>query len=185
MKTKLLIEHIIFYAVCIFFILAIITDFFGAFAPKKPSTEEIIDNTCQLLIYPEVKEEQEFIELDVVEPEEPQKPKLKNLGEFVLTAYCSCEKCCGKWALNRPLDENGEQIVYGASGARLIEGISVAVDPDVIPYGTELYIDGNLYIAHDCGGAVKGNHLDVYFATHEEAWNFGKQTAEVFILEGE
>ena len=184
MKSKTIVEYILFCVVYLFFIVAIITDFFGVFANKEPSTEEIIDNTCQLLIYPEVEEEQEFVELDVAEPEEPQKPKVKSLGEFVLTAYCSCEKCCGKWALNRPLDENGEQIVYGASGARLIEGISVAVDPDVIPYGTELYIDGNLYLAHDYGGAVKGNHLDVYFATHEEAWNFGKQTAEVFILEG-
>ena len=184
MKSKTIVEYILFCAVYLFFMIAIITDFFGVFANKEPSTEEIIDNTCQLLIYPEVKEEQEFIELDVAEPEEPEEPKVKSLGEFVLTAYCSCEKCCGKWALNRPLDENGEQIVYGASGARLIEGISVAVDPDVIPYGTELYIDGNLYLAHDCGGAVKGNHLDVYFATHEEAWDLGKQTAEVFILEG-
>lgn len=184
MKAEKIIENILVFAICLFFALAIITDFFGVLAPKEPSTEEIIDNTCQLLIYPEVKEEQEIIQLDVAEPEEPQKPKMKSLGEFVLTAYCSCEKCCGKWALNRPLDENGEQIVYGASGARLIEGISVAVDPDVIPYGTELYINGNLYIAHDCGGAIKGNRIDVYFATHEEAWNFGKQTAEVFILEG-
>lgn len=184
MKAETIIENVLFFAICLFFALAIITDFFGVFAPKEPSTEEIIDDTCQLLIYPEVEEKQEFVELDVAEPEEPQKPKVKSLGEFVLTAYCSCEKCCGKWALNRPLDENGEQIVYGASGARLIEGISVAVDPDVIPYGTELYINGNLYIAHDCGGAIKGNRLDVYFATHEEAWNFGKQTAEVFILEG-
>lgn len=185
MKAKTIIENVLFFAICLFFALAIITDFFGVFADKEPSTEEIIDNSCQLLIYPEVEEEQELVELDVAEPEEPQKPKIKSLGEFVLTAYCSCEKCCGKWALDRPLDENGEQIVYGASGARLIEGISVAVDPDVIPYGTELYINGNLYIAHDCGGAIKGNRLDVYFATHEEAWNFGKQTAEVFILEGE
>ena len=184
MKSKIIVEYILFYAVCLFFMLAIITDFFGAFADREPSTKEIIDNTCQLLIYPEVKEEQEVIKLNVEEPEGPQKPKLKSLGEFVLTAYCSCEKCCGKWALNRPLDENGEQIVYGASGARLIEGISVAVDPDVIPYGTELYINGNIYLAHDCGGAIKGNRIDVYFATHEEAWNFGKQTAEVFILEG-
>ena len=126
MKAERIIENVLFFAICLFFALAIITDFFGAFADKEPSAEEIIDNTCQLLIYPEVEEEQEFVELDVVEPEEPQKPKVKSLGEFVLTAYCSCEKCCGKWALDRPLDENGEQIVYGASGARLIEGISVA-----------------------------------------------------------
>lgn len=182
MKSKIIVEYILFFAVCLFFMLAIITDFFGVLAEKKPSTKEIIEKTSQLLIYP-ASDEEEPIELKV-EEEKPKEVERVSLGEFVLTAYCSCEKCCGKWALNRPLDENGEQIVYGASGARLVEGVSVAVDPDVIPYGTELYTDGNLYIAHDCGGAIKGNRIDVYFASHEEAWNFGKQTAEVFILEG-
>ena len=41
---------------------------------------------------------------------------IEKIGSFDLTAYCSCEKCCGIWAKNRPMDENGEQIVLGASG---------------------------------------------------------------------
>ena len=45
------------------------------------------------------------------EPEEAEvEQELLNLGEFRLTAYCACEKCCGKWALNRPVDENGETV---------------------------------------------------------------------------
>ena len=39
-----------------------------------------------------------------------------SLGTFKLTAYCACEKCCGKYAKNRPVDEYGNPIVYGSSG---------------------------------------------------------------------
>ena len=103
------------------------------------------------------------------------------LGVFTLTAYCSCEKCCGEWAYNRPVDDMGNEIVIGASGYRLVSNVSVAVDPAVIPYGTELEIDGKTYIAHDCGGAVKGNRIDVYFADHKEALNFGVKRKMVYM----
>lgn len=108
---------------------------------------------------------------------EPQKEVIY-LGEFKLTAYCSCEKCCGKWALNRP---NG--IVYGASGNELKSGYSIAVDPSVIPYGTEVIINGVTCRADDCGGAIKGNRIDVYFNNHKEALEFGVQYANVFMVE--
>lgn len=99
-----------------------------------------------------------------------------SLGEFKLTAYCSCEICCGKWANNRP---NG--IVYGAIGEELKEGYSIAVDPNVIPYRTEVIINGKTYKAQDCGGAIKGNRIDVYFENHARALEFGVKYAEVFL----
>ena len=99
-------------------------------------------------------------------------------SECVITAYCPCEKCCGIWAKNRP---NG--VVYTASGEVAQEGVTVAADWDVYPAGTVLYIEGmGEYIVQDVGGAVNGNHIDVYFDTHEEAVNFGKQTAFVEAL---
>lgn len=104
-----------------------------------------------------------------------------SLGEFKLTAYCSCVKCCGKWAYNRPKDENGNEIVYGSIGERLTAGYSIAVDPDVIPYETEVIIDNHIYKAQDCGGAINGNEIDIYFNDHQEALNFGVQYAEVFV----
>ncbi len=100
--------------------------------------------------------------------------ELKDLGEFKLTAYCSCSKCCGKWAENR---DNG--IVVGATGEELIAGYSIAVDPNVIPYGTVVLINGQEYKAMDCGGAIKGNRIDVYFSNHSDAVNFGVKTADV------
>lgn len=110
-------------------------------------------------------------------------PELISLGEFKLTAYCSCSKCCGKWAKNRPVDEYGNEIVIGASGEVLTAGYSVAVDPEIIPYGTELIINGQTYKAQDCGGAIKDKKVDVYFSDHEDALEFGVQYAEIFIKE--
>lgn len=130
-----------------------------------------------------VKEEPEeaILEAAAEEPVEESEPEFVSLGEFKLTAYCACEKCCGEWALNRPVDEAGNPIVYGASGEVLAEGTSIAVDKDVIPYGAEVIVNDCTYKAQDCGGAIKGNHIDVYFASHEEALEFGVQYAEVFL----
>ena len=110
--------------------------------------------------------------------------KKESLGEFKLTAYCSCEKCCGEWALNRPKDENGKDIVYGSTGVALIAGTSIAVDPSVIPYGSNVEINGHTYTAQDTGGAIQGNRIDVYFDNHQDALNFGVQYAEVFLIVG-
>ena len=108
-------------------------------------------------------------------------PDVISLGEFKLTAYCSCSKCCDEWANNRPVDEHGNEIVIGASGEVLAAGYSVAVDPNLIPYGTELIFNDQVYKAQDCGGAIKDNRIDVYFDSHTEALAFGVQYAEVYM----
>ena len=114
--------------------------------------------------------------------EEVVEEELIYLSEFKVTAYCSCKKCCGRWAKNRPVDEDGEEIVIGASGKRLVANYSIAVDPKVIPYGTKVYIDGIEYIAHDCGGAIKENRIDLYMASHQEAREWGVQYHDVYIV---
>lgn len=121
-----------------------------------------------------VSDEKENIQETAVEH-----PKRVFLGEFKLTAYCSCHKCCDFWAYSRPIDENGNDIVIGANGERLYQGVSIAVDPEVIPYDSKVYIDGKEYIAHDRGGAIKGNRIDVYFDNHQDALGFGVQYASV------
>ncbi|MFR5613204.1 MAG: 3D domain-containing protein [[Clostridium] innocuum] len=45
---------------------------------------------------------------------------------------------------------------------KAIEGHTIAVDPDVIPLGSKVLIDGHVYVAEDVGGAVKGNVIDIY-----------------------
>lgn len=104
------------------------------------------------------------------------------LGEFVLTAYCPCEKCCGQYGVNRPIDGNGDLIVYGAYGHRLEDGVSIATDPNVIGFNQEVYINGGVYRAHDTGGNIKGNQIDIYMAGHDEAVEFGVQYADVYLI---
>lgn len=112
-------------------------------------------------------------------------PRWTNLGEFTLTAYCSCSKCCGKWAYNRPKDEFGNDIVYTSTGVIAKAGRTIAVDPNVIPYGSKVKIGDTVYVAEDCGGAIKGNDIDVYHDNHQKALEFGRQKQEVYILVGE
>lgn len=116
--------------------------------------------------------------------EEPE-PDLVSIGTYTITAYCPCEICCGWYALNRPLDDNGEPIIYTASGARAEAGTTIGVDPYSIPLGTDVWFEGpdgelNDYTAQDTGSMVIGNHIDLYFDSHEEACNWGLQYREVF-----
>lgn len=111
-------------------------------------------------------------------------PKIISLGEYKLTAYCSCEKCCGKWAKNRPIDEDGNPIVYTANMSVAKQGVTVAADTNVLPFDSKILIDGHEYTVQDRGGAIKGNRIDVYFESHEEALQFGVQHKEIF-LKGE
>lgn len=126
--------------------------------------------------YKQRTHKKEIIEIETDKEVDTLDTKLVSLGKFKLTAYCSCPICCGEWAYNRP---NG--VVYGAIGEELIEGYSIAVDPNIIPYRTEVIINGKTYKAQDCGGAIKGNRIDVYFENHNEALKFGVQYAEVFV----
>ncbi len=98
------------------------------------------------------------------------KPQRVCLGEFVITAYCG-EK-------HHHICNDGSAETT-ATGTNPKQGRTIAVDPDVIPYGTKVYIDGKEYIAEDCGGAIKGNRIDVYFDNHQEALDFGVQYATV------
>jgi 3D (Asp-Asp-Asp) domain-containing protein len=164
---------------CCFSLVGAVVGFCVGFFTSK--TETIVETVTEYV--PVIVEKTECEKCKEAELQEQQQPKKTSLGEFRLTAYCSCQKCCGKWALNRPKDENGNDIVYGASGERLYQGVSIAVDPKVIPYGSFVEFDGHTYTAHDCGGAIKGNRIDVYFESHEDALQFGAQYKEVFLIE--
>jgi len=114
-------------------------------------------------------------------------PGFTYFGEFVITGYCSCELCTGRYALNRPWVGNRE-IAITASGAVAEIGITIATDPSVIPIGTVLYIDGlGIRVAQDIGGAVRGRHIDVFFGSHsgahQEALEWGRRYRVVWIVE--
>jgi len=71
--------------------------------------------------------------------------------------------------------------VYTASGELAVEGVTIAADTSVLPFGTEVIIDGNRYIVQDRGRVIKNNRIDVYFENHQDALEFGVQYKEVFI----
>lgn len=111
-------------------------------------------------------------------------------GGVTVTYYCACEKCCGKWAYNRPKDKNGNDIVYGASGDRLEPMNSAACDASV-PFGTkfEIELDNGETLKVSCsdrGGAVSGAHIDVYVGSdknaHKRALKYGKRKGVAYVL---
>jgi 3D (Asp-Asp-Asp) domain-containing protein len=98
--------------------------------------------------------------------------------DAVATAYCPCEICCGKWALNRP-----DGIVYTASGAIAEEGVTIAADWSVYSPGTILYIEGiGERTVQDRGGAISGQKIDVFFNSHEDALRFGRQEVRIKVI---
>lgn len=99
--------------------------------------------------------------------------ELVYVGDYKLTHYCTekISHICG----------TGAGIT--ATGTQVAAGRTIAVDPTVIPYGTKVYIEGYGYrIAEDCGGAVKGKHIDVAVETHSQALSMGTTTGGVWIL---
>ena len=92
------------------------------------------------------------------------------LGDFEITAYCGCQKC-----------SKGNALTY--SGTTPEEGRTISADLDVFPLGTRLLIDGTVYTVEDTGSGVDGNHLDIYFDSHESALDYGLQTEEVYAVQ--
>lgn len=136
--------------------------------PKIAVGNEIIDQPQPLEVVEEVQNTSETLK---IEPESTKHTEvIEELGSFKLTAYCPCFECSGGWGTNT------------ASGAICSEGVTVAVDPSVIPLGSTVVIDGQEYTAQDVGGAIKGNRIDVYFDSHEAALEFGVQHKQVGIV---
>ena len=119
--------------------------------------EEILENTIveeeNIETSPEGETELEQENIDM---------NLEYLGIYTLTAYCSCEECCGK--------SDG----ITASGVKARPNHTIAA-PSEFAFGTKLMINGIEYTVEDRGGAIKDKRIDVYFDSHQEAINFGKQ----------
>lgn len=168
-------------ATVIFAAILIGTVTFKLCSMKDPDTDPSKESAAATAQVTRRSIEQESAEPESAEPEteEPTLPKpeqpealqtVEHLGEFKLTAYCTCPACCGQWA-------DG----ITASGTKAVPGRTIAVDPRVIPLGSTVYINGAEYTAEDTGGAVKGNRIDILFPSHQEALAFGVQHADVSI----
>ena len=129
---------------------------------NKRQVAQLKDKQEQLEILEIIIENQKQDESEVVD--EPE-----YIGTFTVTHYCPCEKCCGK----------SDGITF--TGTQAQEGRTIAVDPEVIPLGTTVIIDGQEYIAEDVGGAIKGNRIDKFMDSHQTALNAGVVQAVVYV----
>lgn len=88
-----------------------------------------------------------------------------------VSAYCACSKCCGK--------TNG----ITASGTKATVGRTIAA-PSSYSFGTKIELEGlGTYIVEDRGGAIQGNKIDVYFASHSEALIFGRKKIRMRVVQ--
>ena len=71
-----------------------------------------------------------------------------------------------------------------ATGTVPQEGRTVATDPNTIPYGSKLTINGQPgYIAEDTGGAIKGDRIDIFMTDVSRALQWGRQPVKVRVVE--
>lgn len=135
--------------------------------PQEVSQPSPVDDTPQ---EPAEQPAEDYSSLD----------RLELIGTFTATAYCPCVKCCGIWSEDHP--SRGEDYVQKTrAGTIPEEGRTIAADWDVLPKGSEVVINGHPYIVEDTGSAVKGNHVDIFFESHEAACEFGIQQVEVYL----
>lgn len=92
--------------------------------------------------------------------------------EFCVTAYCGCYECS---------EEYGNMT---STGSVAEEGRTIAVDPEVIPYGSKVIINGHEYVAEDCGGAINGYDIDIFFDNHSETYDWGVRHIECTVYPG-
>lgn len=95
-------------------------------------------------------------------------PGYEYIGTFETTGYCPCARCCGK--------TNG----ITASGTLATANHTIAADTSVLPFGTQVVINGQVYTVEDRGGAIRGGRIDIFFASHQEALNYGRRRVDVY-----
>lgn len=135
-------------------------------SPTMATTADVMETTD--VIEKTVDVPEQIVEEVTETPTEVEKQI--SLGVCKVTAYCK---------ENYPHICNNGDSSKTATGTIPTSGRTVAVDPTIIPYGSKVIINGHTYIAEDCGGAIKGNRVDICFNTHQEALDFGIQYLEV------
>lgn len=100
-----------------------------------------------------------------------ESPEGKELTVTATAYTANCEGCTG--------------VTYTGVDLKKQPNVKViAVDPKVIPLGSEVYVEGYGYAtAADIGSAIKGNRIDVYVPTEKEALNWGRRSVKVTIIE--
>ena len=76
----------------------------------------------------------------------------------------------------------GDEIT--STGVKPIVGRTIAVDPRIIPYGSKVYIPAfdKVFVAEDCGSAIKGNRIDIFMNSYNECMEWGYRGITIYIL---
>ena len=105
--------------------------------------------------------------------------------ELLVTGYCNCGRCCGwrrRWyVFGEPVYNYGrmkgrpKEVGVTSSGTVAGRG-TIAADISAYPYGTKMDIPGyGVGVVRDIGGSIKGEHIDLWFPSHEEALAWGSR----------
>lgn len=114
----------------------------------------------------------------------------KRNGLFEVTGYCNCEECCGwtrdkdgKAVFNYGRLKGKPKIIGQTSSGTIAKRGTIAADPRVFKVGTRIYVPGyGNGVVEDIGGAIKGQHIDLWFPSHEEAKRWGKRYLKLNVL---
>jgi 3D (Asp-Asp-Asp) domain-containing protein len=165
--------------------------------------EEVREINQLTVIKTKVEEEEEKVAMtqepaSTKEKSVPQvvkeEPAPKNTQTFTATAYDLSVQSCGK-PIGHPqygITSNGTNI----AGKTREQAMSIAVDPNVIPLGSQVKITfpepythfNGVYTANDTGGGIKGKRVDIFMGdfgsnnTNQSVWDFGVREVEVQIL---
>lgn len=125
---------------------------------KEENEEQKADN--------EVKQEEKPVQADVSD----DKPEGKTITVKATAYTADCEGCSGVTYTGMDLNSNPDAKV-------------IAVDPDVIPLGSKVYVEGyGEAVAADIGSAIKGNRIDVFIPNVDKAKEWGTRTLDITIL---
>ncbi|MRH44087.1 LysM peptidoglycan-binding domain-containing protein [Aquibacillus halophilus] len=145
---------------------------------KKVEKPEVVkENKPETTNQPDQQPEKQSNQPEPKAEKQAAQPKQKSNEQsnkqltMTATAYTAeCAGCSGITATGLDLNNNRNMKV-------------IAVDPNVIPLGTRVHVEGyGEAIAGDTGGAIKGNKIDIHLPTKTEAFAWGVKTVKVTIL---
>lgn len=176
-------------------IIAILLMLFAAILPQIASADETINTDTNTKTYiskfidlfssEKALADEEIVSEPVVQ-EEKEKTEEEIKNEAILAKWKT--KQAQRWeslpkepfvinasAYTASADECGNDKGITASGIKVAEKRTIACPPE-FPFGAKIAIEGmGTYICEDRGGAIKGNHIDIYVETKKEAFAFGRQ----------
>jgi uncharacterized protein YabE (DUF348 family) len=144
----------------------------------KAGKEGIARNTIKIIFYNGQEEKREIISTETLQ--EPQN-RVVAMGSITSVSR-------GSERLDFREAKYMQASAYTYTGFRTATGLNpsvgmVAVDPNVIPMGSRLYIEGYGYArAADTGGAIKGNTVDLFMESYSQCINWGRRSVKVYVL---